>query len=354
MGLSSGGGNSGVGRLGALKGLLRKLKNVLDVRAIRRRFRAGTRALELPTFWSQMLVLRDLEQFVVLADELNFRHAAARLHISQPTLTQTIQRLERFVGSSLIERTTRQSRLTEAGQTLARGARLLLRDAETLARDVRHVAAGRRRQLRLGAVNPALRRMVPNVLHDVHTQYPDLRISLHPMASHQQLRALRESRIDIAIVRTAESLPGFVSEILMHEPLFAVLPSDHALAGQSSVDLEQLNGLDFVMAPRDRNPEFYDELISLYTRRNCSPSTITEADNMHAQLALVGAGVGVAVQPLLFVDRDRSDIVFRPVNEELRIPLQLLRPASDETEITQAFLTSARACTQALVADAQE
>lgn len=308
----------------------------------------------LRVFGRHMLALRDLEQFVVLADELNFRHAAARLHISQPTLTQTLQRLERFVGAPLLERTTRRSRLTEAGQTLAQGASLLLADADALGQEVRHVAAGRRRQLRVGAVNPALRRMVPNVLHDLHERFPDVRISLHPMQSHQQLRALRESRIDIAIVRTQESIPGFASETLMHEPLFAVLPVDHPLAASRTVRLSQLNGLDFVMAPRNRNPEFFDELISLYSRFDCSPSTITEADNMHAQLALVGAGIGVAVQPLLFVDRDRTDIVFLPVDEELRIPLQLLHPMTDNSEVTQAFLTSALYCARTLVRDAEE
>lgn len=301
-----------------------------------------------------MLALRDLEQFVVLADELNFRHAAARLHISQPTLTQTLQRLERSVGAPLLERTTRRSRLTEAGHALALGATRLLEDAEALEGEVKHVAAGRRRQLRVGAVNPALRRMVPTVLRDLHDQFPDVRITLHPMQSHQQLRALRESRIDIAIVRTQESIPGFKSATLMHEPLFAVLPVEHRLARAQTVQLSELNGLDFIMAPRDRNPEFYDELISLYSRLNCSPSTITEADNMHAQLAMVGAGIGVAVQPLLFVDRDRTDIVFRPVNEELRIPLQLLHPLTDDSEVTRAFLRSALTCVRALVNDVEE
>lgn len=298
-----------------------------------------------------MLALRDLQQFLVLAEELNFSHAAERLHVSQPTLTQTIQRLERQCGAKLLERSTRNSRLTDAGQALLRGATILVRDAEALEKEVRAVGSGKYRHLRVGAVNPAMRRLVPGVLHTVHAQFPDLRISLHPLASHSQISALRESRLDLAIVRTSVPIPGFTSDVLMHEPLFAVVPSDHPLAGSPRVRLGQLSGLDFVMAPRERNPEFYDDLVALYAKYSCVPGQIVEADNMHAQLALVGAGIGVAVQPLLFVDRDREDVVFLPLEESLGIPLQILYPEGDRSDVLQAFMTAAREQAEHLMAE---
>jgi DNA-binding transcriptional LysR family regulator len=110
-----------------------------------------------------VLALRDLQQFVVLAEELNFRPAAERLLISQPTLTQTLQRLERQLATTLVERSTRKSHLTEAGEALLQGAALLLEDARRLQEEVLSVGAGMRRQLRVGSVDPAMREPVPGV-----------------------------------------------------------------------------------------------------------------------------------------------------------------------------------------------
>ncbi|MFC9334269.1 LysR substrate-binding domain-containing protein [Arthrobacter sp. NPDC057009] len=288
-----------------------------------------------------MLSMRDLEQYLVLAEELNFRLAADRLHVSQPTLTQTLQRLERLLGSTLIERSTRKSHLTEAGRTLYEGAELLLGDAKKLEIEVRNVGAGMRRELRVGAVNPAMGSLMPQILQAVHRSYPDVRISLQPMASFALMRALRDGRLDIAIVRTADSVPGFVATELMNDALLAVLPAAHPLASREKIKLAELSGESFIMAPRSRNPAFHDELVSLYHRRGCSPSQFIESNGLHSQLALVGAEVGVAVQSVLYRDLGREDIVFVAVGENLEIPLQVLTQDTD-SELIRCFIAAAQ------------
>ncbi|WP_165976856.1 LysR family transcriptional regulator [Arthrobacter nitrophenolicus] len=288
-----------------------------------------------------MLSLRDLQQYVVLAEELNFRLAADRLHISQPTLTQTLQRLERHFGATLIERSTRKSHLTEAGRTLYEGAELLLGDAKRLDAEVRSVGAGMRRELRVGAVNPAMGSLMPQVLQAVHRSFPDVRISLQPMASFALMRALRDGRLDIAVVRTSDSVPGFVATELMNDALLAVLPSAHPLATREQISVAELSGEPFIMAPRSRNPAFHDELVSLYHRRGCSPSQFIESNGLHSQLALVGAEVGVAVQSVLYRDPGREDIVFVPVGENLEIPLQVLTQETD-SDLIKCFIAAAQ------------
>ncbi|MGO1561623.1 transcriptional regulator, LysR family [Actinomycetales bacterium JB111] len=287
-----------------------------------------------------MIALRDLHQFVILAEELNFRAAASRLHVSQPTLSETVKRIERTIGGKLLERTTRRSRLTPAGQALYEGAQHLLRDAEALTHEVRSVAAGMRREFRIGAVNPAMRTLVPSVLRQLHEQFPGIRLSLHPMSTHEQLRAMREGRLDVAVVRTAVQPRETRSHFLVNEPLFAVLPAGHELEPEPLIELPRLRDHTFIMAPRDRNPEFYDALVALYKSRGSAPDEILVAANMHAQLTLVGAGIGVAVQPLLFIDRDRSDVVFRPTPERLDVPLQVLTPSVPDV-LADAFVDAA-------------
>jgi LysR family transcriptional regulator, benzoate and cis,cis-muconate-responsive activator of ben and cat genes len=288
-----------------------------------------------------MFSLSDLNQYVVLAEELNFRLAADRLHVSQPTLTQTLQRLERQFGSTLIERSTRKSHLTEAGRALYEGAEFLLGDAQKLETEVRSVGAGMRRELRVGAVNPAMGSLMPQVLQAVHRSFPDVRISLQPMASFALMRALRDGRLDIAIVRTADSVPGFVATKLMNDPLLAVLPSAHPLASRDQISLAELSGESFIMAPRSRNPAFHDELVSLYHRRGCSPAQFIESNGLHSQLALVGAEVGVAVQSVLYRDLGREDIVFVPVGENLEIPLQVLTQDTG-SQLIKCFIDAAQ------------
>lgn len=287
----------------------------------------------------------------MLVEELNFRRASERLHVSQPTLSQTLQRLERQLGTSLIERSTRQSRLTAAGHTLHDRAGRLLADMRSLEEDVLSVGAGKRRQLRVGSVNPAMRALVPQILNRVHRSFPDVSISLEPLSSSALIRALREGRLDLAIVRTADAVPGFFGTPLMNDPLLAVLPTRHRLAVQPSVTVADLNGETFIMAPRARNPEFHDELVSLYRRRGCSPARYVEANGLHSQLALIGAEVGIAVQSLLYLDTGRVDVVFYPIGENLQIPLQVLTPLGDDSELTRCFVHAAQVRSQELIAE---
>lgn len=286
---------------------------------------------------------------VVLAEELNYVRAAARLHISQPRLTQSIQRVERQTGVKLLDRTTRRSRLTSAGETFVRGARRILEDLKAVEADTRDVGAGRVGTLNLGAVNPAFRTLMPRILKTLHRELPQLSVRLHPLPSGSQMRALREGRLDAGILRTAEDDDDFVSSTLINEPLYAVLPSDHRLADQDSILLEWLDQEHFVMAPRDRNPAYFDELIGLYHRHHCSPASLIEGTNMHAQLALVGAGFGVSVQPLLFVDPGRGDVVFVPLRtQSLAIPLKIVH-RSEPNWALELFISTAHHEARALL-----
>ncbi|MEU6641952.1 LysR family transcriptional regulator [Saccharomonospora sp. NPDC046836] len=289
-----------------------------------------------------MMSIRDLQYLVVLADELSFSRAADRLNISQPTLSQTVQRLEKRVGGRLIERTTRRSRLTRAGETLVEGARQVLADLVRLEEMTRDAAAGRTAGIRVGSVNPAMRRLMPRILRAVREDVPDVRVSLHPSSSHTQLRHLVDGQLDAGILRSHDAPAGLAVEPLMHEPLFAAVPREHPLAATGVSVIADLDGEDFVMAPRERNPAFYDELIRLLSEAGCSPRRIIEADDMWAQLALVAAGAGVSVLPLLFVDRDRDDLAFLPLHQEFALPLVLVYAPDSPSAAVTALLHAAR------------
>ncbi len=124
-----------------------------------------------------MLSVRELECLVVLADELSFTRAASRLQVSQPTLSQMVKGIEQNLGFRVVDRTTRSSRLTPAGDVLVEGARGLLADLRHIEDTSRDVAEGRTAQLELGSVNPALRLLVPRLLRRVREKHPSLRVT---------------------------------------------------------------------------------------------------------------------------------------------------------------------------------
>ncbi|BAH51386.1 LysR family transcriptional regulator [Rhodococcus opacus] len=292
-----------------------------------------------------MMNIRDLQYLTVLADELSFSRAADRLNISQPTLSQTVRKLERHIGGPLVERTTRRSRLTPAGETLVEGSRQLLADLLRLEQVTRDAAAGRTAALRIGAVNPAMRLLMPRILSSVRAEVPDVRMTLHPMNSHAQLRQLIDGQLEAGILRSRSTPTGLAVDTLMDEPLYAAVASSHPLATRGLASIAELNDEDFIMAPRDRNPVFYDELLRLVTDNQCSPRRIVEADDMWAQLAMVGAGAGVAVLPLLFVDHTRDDIVFLPLDRKLGLglPLVLVYAPNSPSAALTAVRRAARA-----------
>lgn len=296
------------------------------------------------------LTLTDIHHLVMLADELNYVRAAERLHISQPSLSQAVQRVERRLGTKLFDRSTRRTTLTPAGLAFIDGARRLLADVKRLQVDTQSIGSGRLGVLRLGAVNPAFRTLLPRILRTIRAEFPSLRVELHPLPSQQQMRSLLDGHLDAGILRTADDRPELTSMVLINEPLYAVLPADSDLAKRQDISLADLAGQTFIMAPRDRNPAYYDELLGLYRQNGAAPSELLEAANMHAQFALVGAGYGVSVQPLLFVDRGRDDVVFAPLkSERLRIPLRIVHHTTQRSDVLDRFVVTARSEAQRLL-----
>ncbi|MEU6643520.1 LysR family transcriptional regulator [Saccharomonospora sp. NPDC046836] len=290
-----------------------------------------------------MLHIWDLQCLVVLADELSFSRAADRLNVSQSSLSQTVKRLERAVGGLLVERTTRRSRLTPAGKVLVDGAERMLDELARLEERTRDVIAGRSISLRIGAVNPAMRVLVPRILGAIQAEVPDVQLSLRPASSNSQLRLLVDGQLDVGLLRAQDVPAGFHCEPLIHEPLYCVLPRSHPLADKLRVEFSELDGEDFVMAPRVRNTPYFDELIRNFSLEGCSPGRIIEAHDMWAQLALIGAGRGVSVLPFLFVDHTREDIVFLPLERDLSLPLALAYPTGSSSAALTAALRAARA-----------
>jgi DNA-binding transcriptional LysR family regulator len=176
------------------------------------------------------LELRHISSFLVLAEELNFGRAAARLDISQPWLSQQLQQLEQRIGARLVARTSHAVRLTGAGEAFLQEARPLLGQLDRAVEAARQAGRAESGHLRIGFNFPAGQRILVPTLSLLHEKYPDLRTSLLPAHTRGQLTELQHGRLDIAFIYGAHGEKGTCHRSVLTLPVVGFCASDHPLA----------------------------------------------------------------------------------------------------------------------------
>lgn len=242
--------------------------------------------------------LRQLEQFIAVAEELNFRRAAQRLHMSQPPLTQAIQRLERATGVLLLERNRSSVRLTAAGAVLLDEARRIGALTKSAIAATRQAADGERGVLRLSFVASAGLGLMPSVVQAFRRRHPDVRIELRSETTTMQIESLRAHRIDAGIlVPPLRDAPEIAVAALWRERLVAAVPADHPCADAKAIDLARLAEDPFVLFPLSQGPAFLGAILNACLGAGFSPRVVQEAPQLQTVVALVACGLGVSIVP---------------------------------------------------------
>jgi DNA-binding transcriptional LysR family regulator len=234
---------------------------------------------------------------VTVAEELHFGRAAVRLQMAQPPLSQQIRRLERELGVELFRRNRRHVELTPAGNALLPEARRTLAASERALAVVAAVAAGASGRLALGFVGSLAHGVLPLLVRELRQRTPEIEIALREANTSQQIDLLRLGLLDAGLVRPPIQAEGIEIEVVGHEPLRAVLPEDHPLAGAPSIRLEALRDEPFVLFPRAIGPGLYDQIVGLCRAAGFSPNVVYESSATATMVAMVEAGVGVCVLP---------------------------------------------------------
>lgn len=238
------------------------------------------------------LDMRKLRYFVAVADRLHFGRAAAALYISQPALSRQIRQFEQELGVELLERSSRQVRLTPAGQRLAEDGARLLADSDAAVARARRAGAG---GLSLTVGFMLGMDMAPVLAQFARTQ-PDVEIQLQRLHWWNHAAALRDGRVDAGFVRLPLPPDGLEIRKLYTEPICVTLPADHPLAGQASVDITELAG-EPVLLYADAQPEW--NAFWTYDPRpdGGQPSRGPDVHDMEEIVAYARAGRGVAFLP---------------------------------------------------------
>lgn len=247
--------------------------------------------------------------------------AAESLHVTTSAVSQQLAKLEREAGQPLISRSGRGIRLTDAGLLLAGHADRVLSQLELAQSDLeahRGLAVG---DLRLAAFPTAARGLFPSALVTLRQNHPSLRPHLTEMEPGQSVPLLTRGDLDLAIVldwyNRPLSLPtGLAKAPLLDDPIDIAMPADHRCAGRRQVELRDFADEDWVVWPAG---EFCHEVL-MFTMRSAGiePRIAHLAQEHHTQLALVAAGLGVAVAPRLGRDQLPEGVVTIPARDEMR------------------------------------
>ena len=293
-----------------------------------------------------MFDLRQLRYFVAVAEELSFTRAALRLHLSQPPLSQQIQSLEQDLGVRLLERTKRSVALTEPGRIFLEQARQILAQVDEARSQVVAAAAGYSGQLRLAyTVSVSFHPAMPQALLRFGQIAPNVRLQLSEMYTEPQFAALLAGRIDVGFVRDepvhAQDARGLRFSVIDREPLLLALPAGHPMAGRDSLRLAEVAGDAFVSQPRELAATLYDRLVELATRAGFQPSITQHAQQINGLLALVAAGLGLALVPASMRTVRLAGVCYVPLEDpDAYLLLAVACRADDHSPVLQQFLAT--------------
>jgi DNA-binding transcriptional LysR family regulator len=288
--------------------------------------------------------LRQLRYFVAVAEELHFRRAAERLHISQPPLSQQIRSLEDELGFALLVRTRRRVQLTPAGEAFLRDARAILAELEGAVAAAQRIDAGQTGRLRIGFVGSALLSIVPGTVERFRSSRPGVAIELRERSTVDQLRAVAAGVIDVGLVRPPiEDEAGLRAETVLRERTVAALPVGHPLAALQRVPMRRLAAEPLVLFPRAQAPGFHDLLIEALAGAGGGPRVIQYAPEMLTIIGLVAAGTGVSLVPASVSRLSLDGVAYRPVTGAPRSELVAITRAGEDSALVRAFVAEATA-----------
>jgi LysR family hydrogen peroxide-inducible transcriptional activator len=241
--------------------------------------------------------LRDLGYLVALADTRHFGRAAAKAHISQPTLSAQIKKLEDQLGVQLVERQPRNVALTDIGVRIVARARRILQDADDiteLARESRDPLAGALRVAFIPTLGPYL---LPLVTPRLRKQLPRLQLMLYEYQTEPLLEKLRAGDLDLGVLALGVDVSG-LDVMPLHEEAFTLaVPATHRLAKKASVRPADLAGETLLLL--EDGHCLRDQALDVCSRIDVREEEDFRATSLETLRQMVVAGLGVTLLPEL-------------------------------------------------------
>ena len=250
--------------------------------------------------------LRDWEYFIAVADHLHFGKAAAACHVTQPTLSAQLKKLEHYLGVNLVERDHRNVWLTPVGQEMAVRARRMLNEAaglKQLARSQFNPLAG---DIKLGAFPTLAPYFLPLVLPKVKKQLPELRVFLVEDKTQLLLQQLQQGEIDAALLALPISKEQLDVIPIGKEEFLLAVPAAHPLARRKKIHLNDLQGHNLMLL--DEGHCLREQALSVCQLAGAGENTTFRASSLETLRQLVISGLGVTLMPAMAINKNQDGI----------------------------------------------
>jgi len=245
--------------------------------------------------------LHQLRYFCAIVDSGSFSRAARQSHVSQPSLSQQIRKLEDELGSRLFDRLGRSVRLTEIGQTFLPRARAVLRELEAARGDLAHQKDSMGGTIAVGVIPTVAPYLLPAHLTKFARKFPLAKISIVEEITPVLLERLRAATIDLALLALPIRGHEFETFPILTEPLFAAIPKTHRFARLRMLSLKDLRDEPFLLL-RDGHC-FRENALAACDRARLHPQIVFESGQFSSLLSMVAAGMGVSIVPEMAIDK---------------------------------------------------
>lgn len=281
--------------------------------------------------------LRRVNYFVAVAEELNFRRAAAKLNVSQSPLSQQIRKLEEEVGVVLLERSKQGVELTHAGEIFLREARRLLADAEAARARAQKAGRGKAGSLRVGYLTSLTNDFLAAVVRDFRAACPDVALELNDMVPEAILDGVRHRQLDVGFLRAPLRDATVNSLEVWRDPLVVALPGGHWLQGKGVVEPRLLAEETFIMVPDAGSMGLNESIRSLCLKAGFAIRRRIEVNQLQAAIWLVQLGLGVALVPASLQGVRRDNVVYQPLRRPPVLPAYLLWERDNRNPARERF-----------------
>lgn len=288
--------------------------------------------------------LRHFRYFIAVAEELHFVRAAERLHMEQSPLSRAIKDLEYELGVRLLERTTRSTRMTWAGQFFLDEARRVIAAIEQAKAAAKAAANGYHGHLRIALSDGIAQPRFASLLAQCREEDPDTEVRIFEMPFAQQIKGLRNDLLDAGFALASEVPEGITAVPVWTDPIAVVLPVRHPLATYKRVALADALQHALVLCHPEAGSGCHEQIDSMLKAVDAQPKVADHATTLGVMLTMVGAGYGIgfAIASQVSV-MNRPDVVVRPLaGRSLTLTTYLIRPESEPSTELARFIERAK------------
>jgi LysR family hydrogen peroxide-inducible transcriptional activator len=257
--------------------------------------------------------LRDWEYFVAVADHKHFGKAAEACHVTQPTLSAQLKKLEEYLGVNLVERDNRRVWLTPIGTEMAVRARRLLNEAEGLKQLARSQFSPLAGDIKLGAFPTLAPYFLPQAVPKMKKKLPDLRVFLVEEKTNVLLHQLQQGTLDAALLalpmgkEQVDAIPVYKEDFLL------AVPSGHALARRKEIDFDDLQGQDLMLL--EEGHCLREQALSVCHLAGAGENSAFRASSLETLRQMVISGLGVTLIPAMAINPAQEGIRYLPFKE---------------------------------------